>query len=163
MITLGIDPGTTEAGFCVYDSDKKTILDKGKMVNDKFVYHIGSLRYHHNVDVIIYEMVASYGMSVGQSVFETVLWTGRFVQASAGLECKVERLYRKDVKMQLCHSMRAKDSNIRQAILDRFPATGGGKTPQIGVKKQPGPLFGVSKDVWSALGLCLAYDDMRNF
>ena len=59
--------------------------------------------------------------------------------------------------MYLCNSMRAKDSNIRQAILDRYPTTGGGKCPQVGTKKEPGPLYGVSKDVWAAIGVGLTY------
>ena len=59
--------------------------------------------------------------------------------------------------MHLCNSVRAKDSNVRQALLDRFPATGGGKTPQIGTKSKPGPLYGFSKDMWAALGVALTF------
>ena len=66
-----------------------------------------------------------------------------------------KKIYRMDVKMYLCNNTRAKDGNIRQAIIDRYPANGGGKTPQIGTKKHPGPLYGVSKDVWSALAVAI--------
>ena len=155
MILLGIDPGTTESGWCVYDSDEKSVLNKGKMDNHCFRNYLGLIT-RDEVDVIVYEMVACYGMSVGKDVFETVLWLGRFIETAKRF--KIERLYRKDVKIALCGSMRAKDANIRQAIIDRFQASGGGKTPQIGTKKNPGPLYGMSGDMWSALALCIAYD-----
>jgi len=97
-------------------------------------------------------------MPVGKDVFETCVWSGRFIQVAVDAGHKVpELIYRKEVKMHLCGSMRAKDSNIRQAILDLFDPSGGGKTPQVGTKKEPGPLFGVSKDVWAALGVALTY------
>ena len=69
------------------------------------------------------------------------------------------KVYRSEVKMKLCHSMRAKDGNIRQAIIDRYPATGGGAIPQIGTKNQPGPLYGISKDLWSALAVAITYEE----
>jgi hypothetical protein len=112
-----------------------------------------------DADVLVIEMVASYGMAVGKSVFETCVWIGRFIQASP---CPVERMYRMAVKMHLCHDSRAKDGNIRQAIIDRYPATGGGKCPQIGTKKNKGPLYGVSKDVWSALALAITYNETQS-
>lgn len=100
------------------------------------------------------EMVASYGMAVGKEVFETVRWIGRFQQAYHDPDA-VHLVYRKDVKMHLCGTTKAKDPNVRQAIIDLFPATGGGKTPQIGTKSQPGPLYGVSSHAWPALGVAI--------
>jgi hypothetical protein len=62
------------------------------------------------------------------------------------------------VKMHLCGNTRAKDGNIRQALLDRF---GPGKAIACGTKKQPGPLYGVSKDVWQALALAVTWSDQQ--
>lgn len=41
------------------------------------------------------------------------------------------------------------------ALLDLFPRTGGGATPQIGTKAKPGPLYGVSSHAWAALGVAV--------
>lgn len=101
------------------------------------------------------EMVASYGMPVGREVFETVFWIGRFWEAAERCNLDCRKVFRKDIKLWLCNSVRAKDANVRQALLDKFPRTGGGKTPQIGTKSKPGPLYGVAGDVWSALAVAL--------
>jgi len=60
------------------------------------------------------------------------------------------------VKMHLCGQARAKDANIRQALIDRF-----GGAAAIGRKAAPGPLYGISGDVWQALGLAVTWWDRR--
>lgn len=96
-------------------------------------------------------MIASYGMAVGAEVFETCVWIGRFMQAHPDLN--MHRIKRGDVKMHLCHSMRAKDANIRQALIDRLGAPG--------TKKNPGKTYGVSGDVWAALAVAVTYHDQQ--
>lgn len=151
MNIFAIDPGTSQSAW-LYMQDG-TIKSFGITSNYEVIYHVQELPADYH---LVYEMFACYGMSVGMSVFETVFWIGRFAQAAP---CDVHRLYRKDVKMHLCNSTRAKDGNIRQAIIDKYPPAGGGKIPQIGMKNAPGPLYGVSKDVWSALGLALTFQE----
>ena len=105
-------------------------------------------------DTLAVEMVESFGMAVGKEVFETVFWVGRFCQAWEPNDW--HRVYRKEVKIHLCRSHRAKDGNIRQALIDRF-SDGRGKDVAIGKKANPGPLFGVSADSWSALAVAVTY------
>lgn len=111
------------------------------------------LRQRPGVEVVI-EMFASYGMPVGREVFETCVWIGRFVEMAGG---EWTPLYRQEVKLTLCGNPKAGDANVRRAILDLYPGSGGGATPQIGTKPKPGPLYGVNKDVWAALGVGIAY------
>ena len=140
------------SAFVVYNDGE--IINKGKVENKEMLLTINDMKLIE-VSHLAIEMVASYGMPVGATVFDTVWWTGIFSQAF-GID-NTTRIYRKDVKMHLCHSMRAKDGNVRQAIIDKYPATGGGKIPQIGTKKEPGPLFGVSNDIWAALGVAITF------
>jgi len=56
------------------------------------------------------------------------VWIGKFTEASG---MKENYIYRKDEKMNICHSMRAKDSNIRQALIDRFGIVGTKKNPRL--------------------------------
>lgn len=99
---------------------------------------------------IVIEMIASYGMPVGKEVFETCVWIGKFAEASG---MKENYIYRKDEKMNLCHSMKAKDSNIRQALIDRFGI--------VGTKKNPGWFYGFKADIWQAYAVGITYLDIK--
>ena len=96
----------------------------------------------HTVDGMdfVIEMVASYGMPVGAEVFDTCVWIGRFWEAAGNAKSR-SRIYRMEEKMNLCYDSRAKDGNIRQALIDRFGP--------VGTKKAPGWFYGVSKDAWA--------------
>ena len=145
---LAIDPGNKQSGWCLFGG--KSVLDSGILDNHEML----ELIYQHRANKLAIEMIASYGMAVGREVFETCVWIGRFMQWH-NLPDEVRLIYRKDVKLYLCGTTKAKDTNIRQAIIDLFPPVGGGKTPQIGTKKQPGPLYGISSHAWAALAVAL--------
>jgi hypothetical protein len=151
MLILAIDPGTTESGWVMCDS--AGVLGSGVLPNLDLLDMIAATAPTSGKELAI-EMIASYGMPVGREVFETCVWIGRFKQAWHSPD-DVLLVYRRDVKLHLCGTSKAKDPNVRQALLDLFPRTGGGKTPQIGTKGQPGPLFGVSSHAWPALGVAI--------
>jgi hypothetical protein len=111
-------------------------------------------RFTSEIAAVAIEKVESFGMAVGAEVFETVWWSGRFAEAAFPL--RVERVTRRAVKLHLCGSARAKDTNIRAALLDRY---GPGKEKAIGTKAHPGPLYGVTADVWSALAVAVTAAD----
>lgn len=152
MDLLCIDPGTTHSGVVVYNGND--VLSARSDVENAVLIGLVSDGIYSTCDHMAVEMVASYGMAVGREVFETCVWIGRFIERFHGPAAMV---YRRDVKLHLCGSPRAKDGNIRQAILDRFPATGGGKTPQIGTQKQPGPLYGVKSHAFPALAVGITF------
>jgi len=158
MIILAIDPGNTQTALVRYDTESCSVLEKQISHNDEVLGWCMARNEEH----LAIEMIACYGMAVGKTVFDTVYWIGRFCQAWGGDEGKsFTRIYRKDVKMHLCNSMRAKDGNIRQALIDRYDATGGGRTPEIGTKSKPGPLYGMAKDMWAALGVAVTYSEQH--
>ena len=162
MTILAIDPGTTESGVVAYNSKTHQVLGAAILPNHELT-EAPMFEFADDVSRVAIEMVASYGMPVGKDVFETVLWTGRIIQhlGRGWVGTNQTRLvYRRDVKHYLCNSAKAKDANVRQAIIDKFQPTGGGKTPQIGTKTQPGPLFGISKHMWAALGVALTASEL---
>jgi hypothetical protein len=148
MLMLAVDPGTTQSGWCLLDHGR--VRDCGVSANHDVAQMIDAGGF----DSLAIEMIASYGMAVGREVFETCVWIGRFIECFRDPDA-VRLVYRRDVKLHLCGSPKAKDPNIRQALLDMFPRTGGGKTPQIGTKSQPGPLYGVSSHAWAALAVAV--------
>jgi hypothetical protein len=153
MLILAIDPGTTQSGWVLFDGDR--VHDCGVLSNNSLLLALDTgVGLVQMPDQVAIEMIASYGMPVGREVFETCVWIGRFVQAWHSPEA-VRLVYRRDVKLHLCGTSKAKDPNVRQALLDLFPRTGGGATPQIGTKGKPGPLYGVSSHAWPALGVAI--------
>lgn len=146
---IGLDPGPEESAMVLWDG--KRISNAFHQPND---FIMGRLREFNGngAPPLVIEKIASFGMPVGAEVFETVYWSGRFAEAY-GIE-NVHRVTRGEVKMHLCQSMRAKDSNIRQALIDRF-----GKP---GTRKNPGKLFGISGDLWSALAVAVTFWDQNN-
>jgi hypothetical protein len=143
-VILAIDPGDIQSAYAILDESLKPV-EFGILEN----YELLKIVEKSKGNEMAIEMVASYGMPVGVTTFETVFWIGRFWEAFSGKKTKV---YRKEVKMNLCHSMKAKDGNVRQALIDRFGV--------VGTKKNPGWFYGVSKDVWSAVAVGVTYCDL---
>lgn len=156
---FAIDPGPGISAWVEYRPELRLLVNFGYEDNRAVLDWIEI--YTKADAILVVEMVACYGMSVGASIFETCVWIGRYLQEADNWQQKTERVYRREVKMHLCNSMRAKDKNIRQALIDTFPATGGGKIPQIGTKKFPGPLYGVSGDIWSALAVAVTFAETK--
>jgi len=157
MKILAIDPGTNSSGFAIM-SQRMFLGGQSDIENGELLNLIPDL----DVDLVACEWVQSYGMAVGKDVFETCRWIGRIEQVVENERLEFRRVFRSDVKLHLCHSRKAKDPNVRQAILDSYPATGGGSTPQVGTKGQPGPLYGVKGHIWSALALALTVQEAES-
>ena len=162
---LAIDPGSVKSAYALISFDNGfELLDFGKIDNFEMLPEISDIGmrtlFHEDESFKIYpvvEMVASYGMAVGKDVFETCVWIGRFIQKLENSDYyeKHTKIYRKDEKMCLCGSMKAKDSNIRQALIDRYAKhdfkNGKGK------KNNPDVFYGVSADVWAAIAVGVTY------
>ena len=159
---LAIDPGSTESGWVVIDTDTLEPLEFGRTDNEALRAGIFSSSVTvPDFDAAFVEMVASYGMAVGKDVFQTCVWIGMF---STTIERRCGKLptlvYRQPVKLHHCHSAKAKDSNIRQALVDRFAP--GQPNYGKGTKAQPGWFYGFSADVWQAYALAVYAADTQH-
>ena len=96
-------------------------------------------------------MVASYGMAVGEEVFETCVMIGKIERTADIREIHRSRVYRKEEKLEICHDSRAKDANIRRALIDRFAVHD--KKRGTGTKKNPDWFFGFAGDMWAAFAV----------
>ena len=152
MRLLAIDPGDVESAALIYDTENGAPHWWAKLPNLDLACQI-----HHGpagrCERLAVEMIASYGMPVGKTVFETCVWIGRFIERWESDTARPwQKVYRIDAKMHLCGSARAKDANVRQALIDRY---GPGKERAIGKKATPGPLYGLSGDGWAALAVAI--------
>ena len=152
MIVLSIDPGNECSAYCFIEKDTLKPLSFDKNKNELVLDVVLQGEY----DVLIIERIAAFGMPVGKSVFETCEWVGRFTQAA---QKPVDYIYRQDEKLHLCHDSRAKDANIRRALIDRF-ATHDLKNGK-GTKKNPDWFYGFSSDVWAAYAVGITYIETK--
>lgn len=151
MILLAIDPGTTKSGYVFVDQDTSKPIEIGKIENTELLQKVQLHDYHN----MVIEMISGNGMAVGQEIFDTCVWVGRFFQASG---CS-ELIKRRDVKLNICGSARANDRAITQVLIDRF-AYGVGNHGK-GTKKLHGWFYGFHADVWQAYALAITYIDFR--
>lgn len=150
---LAIDPGNVESAYCLIDSGTYKPILFEKINNEDLILKLGILLKEYNVFAVVIEKIASYGMAVGASVFDTCIWIGRFYECSISYVGTIDYIYRKEEKLNLCNSMKAKDSNIRQALIDRFG--------EVGTKKEKGFFYGFKKDIWAAYAVGITWLDKQ--
>ena len=150
-ILLAIDPGDEYSAFVFMDMETYKPLYFAKEKNEDTTAV--------NVKHVACEMIAFYGMGVGAHVFWTCVVIGKFITLLEQAGCKVDYIYRKDEKMNICKSMKAKDSNIRIALVDRFAQFD--KKTGKGTKKNPDWFYGFSADCWQAYAVGTTWIDIQ--
>jgi hypothetical protein len=145
MIIIGVDPGSKESAFVEWHSKDKTIFSAKILPNPELLRCIrDSFSYASILNVVLaIEQIRGYGIVAGDDTFDTCEWSGRFREAHESKGGKVVMIPRKEVKRCLCGNTTTNDKYIRMALIERFG--------EVGTKKNPCPLFGISGHMWSAL------------
>lgn len=179
MNVLAIDPGPLYSAFVEFDGEQVT--GYGHTPND-MVFEVLDLDPHSSRRLAC-EFIQNMGMAAGKELFETAFWVGRFVERwMRHPRGGYKLVYRTEVKMHLCGSTKARDPNVRQALIDRY----GGDSVAIGGKRcivckgkgwvgrgrptcdecsgsgyetMPGPLANISGHCWQALAVAVYATD----
>lgn len=163
MLVIGVDPGPEETAWVVLEESPIVaggplrIRAFAKESNEPFIHRLRGCGpfegrvftfadKHYPISHMAIEMIASYGMAVGATTFDTCVFIGRCIEAWGGEYTKV---FRKKVALHVCQSPRANDANVRAAMIDKFGAPG--------TKKNQGGTYGIAGDVWSALAIATTY------
>jgi hypothetical protein len=161
---FAIDPGSERSAWLMYDPRTSLVRGFEKVVNDVLLEHLRSGVHVADVDVVAIEQIEPrYGLNPGWETLDTARWVGRFEEAAH--PTRVARLTRSDILRHLGVVTRGPnrttaDAGVRAALIDRFGGTGG-KTAAIGLKATPGPLYGISQDVWAALSVAVTFADQE--
>jgi hypothetical protein len=151
---LGLDPGYRRSAIIAYEDGQ--VLAGAIPTNDELVEMLKRPNYAIGATLVVEQVqVFSSNYGVGQEVFDSVFWAGRFVQAWHPRPW--DRIIRAKVRGHLGAS-KGGDAAVRQALIARF---GPYKEQAIGTKASPGPLYGVRGDLWSALAIAVTYADTR--
>lgn len=148
MLILAIDPGDVESAFCLMD-ETYAVHDKGKIPNAQLLDYIWLNA--RRIDHLAVEMIASYGLAVGANVFETCTVIGAIERTADIRKIPHSRVFRLEERLTICHDGRAKDANIRRALIDRFARHD--KARGTGTKKNPDHFYGFKADIWSAFAV----------
>ena len=148
---LAIDPGTEQSGWVrLYGA---RVLESGVSPNEDLLARVCTLSGYVRAGLVsamlAVERFEARGMPIGDDSIRTILWTGRFVQAWRPQDAVMVK--RSAIKVHLCGTAKAKDPNVRQALIDRLGAPG--------TKKAPGPTYGVTSHAWAALAVAVAAAD----
>ena len=147
---MAIDPGTNQSAWVYFDNSSGEIKECGIYENSRLYNLLAIMAKKDETDFVI-EMIKSYGNVMGDTTIETCVWIGKFESAWA---YEINRLTRKTIVTYLCHNPRAKDKNVIQALKDKYGP--------VGTKSNPGPLYGVKKDIWSALAVSTVWREIRH-
>ena len=183
MKIFSIDPGPETSGACLFDTAEQKVLwctkdiDNEVLRSDLIAFRCASdctiEALNKGFDYIAIETIEPMGLGIGKSTINTAIWVGRLYELAISIliaEWAVKLVRRGDEKIMICGCKTFVDpvsgarkgvsnKQIRQALIDRFPPTGGGKTPQVGTKKKPGPLYGVTSHAWSALAIAITCEE----
>ena len=152
MRIFAVDPGPNMSAFVLWNTEEQRIENKGLVKNEA----VEVLISQGDFDMLAIEMIASYGMPVGQSVFWTCVAIGSFAKClSIYPPHKLKFVYRKDVKLHFCGAVKAKDAHISQVLKDLLEP---GLKPR---EKPKGVLKGVKKDEWQALAIAIYTESLE--
>lgn len=161
MTVVALDPGYRQTAFVVWDGTR--ILAHGREDNTAVLARVAGEATHLSVsdpirhaDILAYEQMQFFrSFSAGREVFESIFWTGRFVQAWSPRPA--EGVLRSQIRAHL-GAAKGGDAVVRAALIERF---GPFREQAIGTKAAPGPLYGVKADAWSALALAVTWTDQQ--
>lgn len=185
---LGIDPSNKASAYCLVELPSLKPIEFGFMEADEMLNYIEQLPNTYIGVHLAIEGMENLGMAVGKTVFDTCMLVGRLLERGylagrlneetiedldenyfgewetvswtvGGNDYEnIKLIYRKQEKMNLCGTMRSKDKDIRQALVERFaPNTpNGGK----GSKADQGWFYGFRADIWSAYAVATTYHDL---
>ena len=148
LIVTGIDPGPKFTAYTVFctDGSNHQIVSMGKVPNSEMMSIIKNGVLVKN-SVVFIEGMQAMGMPVGAETFETCYFIGKILEVLEQRDVDHRLIFRKEVKLHHCGTNKAKDANIRAALIERF----GG----VGTKKEQGLLYGVKADIWSSTAIAV--------
>lgn len=183
---LAVDPGNKESGWVLFtlqdgypggvNIESFGVIENGELQNKIEELHKAERKAGRKLGCLCIEMPKAQGMAVANEVFETCVFVGRLLQTWPGTDWSY--VFRGEVKLAICGQARAKDPNVRQALIDLWggkdDAIGGVKCPickgkghtgrerveckcKTGWKIPKGPLHGMAADSWAALAVAYSW------
>jgi hypothetical protein len=144
---LAIDPGNIESGVVIWDGSN--VILSGVFLNTTLNDAI--LQRMYKYDIALIENLTHQGRAkVGKEVFETARYIGYLERCFENVSKYYQLISRNDVKMHHCRTSKANDSDVRTALLKKYPK---------GNVKSPGVTYLVKYHAWQALAIATYYSE----
>lgn len=157
MLILAIDPGPEKSSWVLWGTESEAVAVGADQVENQALRAMLGGNIHENASQLVIERPVLMGKNATAALLETSRWAGVFEGAWPG---EVDRLTYHKVRCQLASSGNAKESEVKQALISRFAPGGFGKEGK-GTKANPGPFYGVTGHMWSAVAVAVAWWDLR--
>jgi len=151
-LIFSLDVGSTHTGYAILEGIGKLHRNKdyptfGKVPNEELQVLIFDWysKCHFAIEYPKYQ----FGMPFHDTHIRMVEWVGRIMQMIEDLGGKYYRVFRYREGVVMCNSPLTSDAKIRAAVIAIFGPPG--------TKKDPGPTYGVTGDVWQAIAVGTTY------
>lgn len=162
---LALDTGSYESAFVLYNKETKQLADRHWLPNTELIERFKKYYSSGDIELVLIEMSASYGMPIGMEVLMNCFVIGMFAQLAKQYNIPVKLIFRKTVKLELCGALRkVNDSAVNITIRDMYWGEPGSKS-----KKNLNPFYfneeteeneargEMENNQWAALSILTAY------
>lgn len=139
---VGIDTGTNQTAMCLCRYSDLKPIEHIKVDNKDAEFVLKTWLCQSKLTIVAIEMLENHGMPIGQTTIQTIVEIGRIQYICEAHFIPWMLVKRSEEKMTICQSVKAKDSNIRQALMDMYGTKG--------TKKNKGWFYGFKADEWQA-------------
>lgn len=150
MKIVALDPGTRETGIVVYHPYEDVKIPYAeKLPNSDVLKICRTLHDKYPNAVLAIEKIVTFNVKAGAHVFESVWWSGRFLEAAEMSGVQTVLVERQFIKKIVTGNGNSKDSDVRQAVIKIIGPDG--------TKKNPGPTFKLkgATDKWAAAAVAI--------
>lgn len=162
MRVLAVDPGSEQSGYVAIDNENRPFR-MGILDNQDFLYEFGELC--SGVSGFAVERTNPYVMTtkdghpyVPKQLAQTWVFIGELKAYwdLLGEGGEVAFVGRRDaLKYVTGKGSRVGDKEMREGLIELY----GGREVAVGLKKNPGPLYGVKSHIWAALGVAVTFNN----
>lgn len=164
MLILAIDPGPERSSWATWSTSTERIVQgEDQVENAKLVSFFRAVSELEpgpdSVRQLVVERPVVMGSKrVANDLVETAYWAGVFAGAWPG---DADRLTYKKASIAITGDSGANEAYVKQALVSRFAPSGYGKEGK-GTVKAPGPFYGVTGHMWSAVAVAVAWWDLNS-
>lgn len=130
MNVIGLDPGSKKSAWVLYDGGEPVRWGYDMNSFVRVLLANSATNFPPGPVLLAVEYMRPRGLPTSQDEMDTMFELGRMVQTWNG---EWKPVSRHEVKLHVCGHAKAKDANIRAALIDRF----GGSSALLGTPKCP--------------------------